>query len=65
MDKEKKQEEGEGKKEEDVNLDILKTLKKGESIDVLNFETKDSETSPPSRYNSGSIILAMESRQVN
>ena len=26
----------------------------------LNFETKDSETSPPSRYNSGSIILAME-----
>ncbi len=60
VDKEKKQEEGEGKKEEDVNLDILKTLKKGESIDVLNFETKDSETSPPSRYNSGSIILAME-----
>lgn len=60
VDKEKKQEEGEGKKEEDVNLDILKTLKKGESINVLNFETKDSETSPPSRYNSGSIILAME-----
>lgn len=60
VDREKKQEEGEGKKEEDVNLDILKTLKKGESIDVLNFETKDSETSPPSRYNSGSIILAME-----
>ena len=25
-----------------------------------NFEIKDAETSPPSRYNSGSIILAME-----
>ena len=25
-----------------------------------NFETKESETAPPSRYNSGSIILAME-----
>ena len=27
---------------------------------MLNFETKESETSPPARYNSGSIILAME-----
>lgn len=27
---------------------------------MQNFETKDAETSPPSRYNSGSIILAME-----
>ena len=26
----------------------------------MNFETKTSETSPPSRYNSGSMILAME-----
>lgn len=42
------------------NLDILKELKKGEEIKVLNFETKTSETSPPSRYNSGSMILAME-----
>ena len=42
------------------NLDILNTLKKGQSIDVQNFETKDAETSPPTRYNSGSIILAME-----
>jgi len=42
------------------NLDILNTLKKGENIEVVNFETKDSETTPPTRYNSGSIILAME-----
>ncbi len=42
------------------NLEILKKLKKGETIEVLNYETKTSETSPPSRYNSGSMILAME-----
>ena len=42
------------------NLDILKKLKKGEEIGVVNFEIKTSETTPPSRYNSGSIILAME-----
>lgn len=47
-------------KQEDNNLEILKTLKKGQNIDVKNFEIKDAETSPPSRYNSGSIILAME-----
>lgn len=47
-------------KQEDNNLEILKTLKKGQNIEVKNFEIKDAETSPPSRYNSGSIILAME-----
>lgn len=47
-------------KQEDNNLEILKSLKKGQNIEVKNFEIKDAETSPPSRYNSGSIILAME-----
>ena len=42
------------------NLDILKSLKKNDKLGVKNFELKDAETSPPSRYNSGSIILAME-----
>ena len=46
--------------EEQNNLEILKKLKKGEEIEVMNYETKTSETSPPSRYNSGSMILAME-----
>lgn len=46
--------------EEQNNLEILKKLKKGEEIEVINYETKTSETSPPSRYNSGSMILAME-----
>ncbi len=54
-------EEGENKDEsQENNLDILNKLKKGENVEIVNFETKDSETSPPTRYNSGSIILAME-----
>jgi DNA topoisomerase-3 len=46
--------------QEENNLEILNILKKGEEIGVSNFETKESETTPPTRYNSGSIILAME-----
>ena len=38
----------------------IKNLKKNQEIDVVTFEIKDAETSPPIRYNSGSIILAME-----
>ena len=47
-------------KEEESNLEILNKLKKQQEIAVKNFETKTSETSPPTRYNSGSMILAME-----
>lgn len=50
----------EKEKVEDNNLEILKTLKKGQTVTVKNFEIKEAETSPPTRYNSGSIILAME-----
>ena len=42
------------------NLAILSNLRKNQEIKVVNYETKDAETSPPTRYNSGSIILAME-----
>ena len=52
----KKKEEG----EEEGNLTVLNSLKKGQELCVKNYETKEAETSPPSRYNSGSIILAME-----
>ena len=45
---------------ENSNLNVLKSLKKGMEIETQNFETKEAETSPPTRYNSGSIILAME-----
>ena len=50
----------ENKEETAENLEILKTLKKGQEIPVRQYEIKDSETSPPTRYNSGSMILAME-----
>ena len=42
------------------NLEILKNLKKGQEILLNNAEIKEAETNPPNRYNSGSIILAME-----
>ncbi len=55
---EKNVENSENNKEND--LEILSKLKKGQEIEVKNYEIKEAETSPPSRYNSGSIILAME-----
>ena len=51
------------KKDEDdtgSNLEILSNLKKNQEVNVITYETKDSETSPPSRYTSGGMILAME-----
>ena len=35
-------------------------VKKGEELNIKTYEIKESETTPPTRYNSGSIILAME-----
>lgn len=39
---------------------LLSEVKKGDEIPVTKFEIKEGETSPPKRYNSGSLILAME-----
>jgi len=41
-------------------IDAAKSLKKGMLLDVKAFTIKEGETSPPKRYNSGSLILAME-----
>lgn len=46
--------------EKQNDLEILKNLKKEQEVEIRNFELKEAETSPPTRYNSGSIILAME-----
>ena len=46
--------------EEKESSDFLNSLKKGDKLTPSNFEIKEAETSPPTRYNSGSIILAME-----
>ena len=48
-------------KEDDDNiLPVFANLKKGQEVTPINFEIKEAETSPPSRYNSGAMILAME-----
>lgn len=41
-------------------MEILKNLKKGMFLPVKEFYIKEGETTPPKRYNSGSMILAME-----
>ena len=46
--------------EENDNTEFLNTLKKGQELQILKIDTKEAETTPPSRYNSGSMILAME-----
>ncbi len=48
------------KNKEEKNLKFLSKLKKGQIIDVVDMEVKEGETSPPKRYTSGSIIIAME-----
>ena len=41
-------------------LAALQKLKKGDILSVDSLNIKEGETSPPKRYNSGSMILAME-----
>ena len=45
---------------ENANVEALKKLKKGQKLTLSEMNVKEGETSPPSRYTSGSIILAME-----
>ena len=40
--------------------EFLATIKKGDSLQIHSLEIKEGETSPPKRYTSGSMILAME-----
>lgn len=41
-------------------LEALKDMKKGSKLPVSMFFIREGETAPPKRYNSGSLILAME-----
>ena len=62
------EEQGDDKTESDAEekvldaefLSVLEQMKKGESLNLNNLTVKEGKTSPPKRYNSGSIILAME-----
>lgn len=54
------EEEDQDIKNDPEMLKCLDGLKKGDEIGIKGFNKKEGETSPPSRYNSGSLILAME-----
>ena len=45
---------------DEAKIEALKKMKKGQKLIVSEYNVKEGETSPPSRYTSGSIILAME-----
>lgn len=56
--------EGKESEEETVTdeelFEHLQKLKKGDKLQAESFNLKEGETSPPKRYNSGTIILTME-----
>ncbi|MBQ3932466.1 MAG: type IA DNA topoisomerase [Lachnospiraceae bacterium] len=54
-----------GDEKNDSNADMaiiekLKKLKKNDNLECLKMSIKEGKTSPPKRYNSGALILAME-----
>lgn len=63
---ERKEERPEGEEEEEMNQDpslllsLIETMKKGDQVVISGFHTKTGKTSPPKRYTSGSMVLAME-----
>lgn len=60
----KKEKENEGAEDEmkcdETFLALLEQVKKGTELAVNGYSVKEGETSPPKRYNSGSMILTME-----
>lgn len=58
--KKKSEEEGENLEADQEFMEALNRLKKGTGLPVSDMQIKEGETSPPKRYNSGTIILAME-----
>ena len=59
-DEEEKQDEDEIKVNPKVLLELAGKMKKGDEISVKGFQIKHGKTSPPKRYTSGSMVLAME-----
>lgn len=54
------EEEEDSEKDSTALLKMLDSLKEGDQIPVLGYERKEGKTSPPKRYTSGSMVLAME-----
>ena len=62
---EDKEQKGSSQEEEEVSCDTallsaLQKLKKNDILPVDDLSIREGETSPPKRYNSGTMILAME-----
>lgn len=63
FDKKKADKENPGTEDNSLDgamLEALKSVKKGTRLSVSGLFIKEGETTPPKRYNSGSMILAME-----
>lgn len=61
----KKKEPSEESQDEEIGcdasfLELLNSLKKGALLSEKEYTVKEGETSPPKRYNSGTLILTME-----
>ena len=57
---EDKKEDGAEEACDESFMEVLKGLKKGEKLTLQELTIKEGETTPPKRYNSGSMILTME-----
>lgn len=58
-----KQKKTDEEEEQDVDnnmFEVISQLKKGDTLPVSELTIKEGEKTPPKRYNSGSMILAME-----
>ena len=55
-----KSEEKEDEENENDDINVLSKLKKNDVLNIKGFNIKEGETTPPKRYNSGAMILAME-----
>ena len=64
--KEKEKEENDDQQEEDPVsdseglLNLIHSLHKGDIVNIGSFAIKEGKTTPPKRYTSGSMVLAME-----
>lgn len=54
------EEDGEETADPEELLKLAKKLKSGDEIFVCGYQMKEGKTSPPKRYTSGSMVLAME-----
>ncbi|MBQ4293451.1 MAG: DNA topoisomerase III, partial [Lachnospiraceae bacterium] len=62
--KQEKKEKEEGEEEEEISseelLSLVESLKKGDALELKGLNLKSGKTTPPKRYTSGTMILAME-----